>query len=91
MIEISDTLAPTVGRLVFNGFPTGVRVSWAQHHGGNWPSTNSQHSSVGVSAIRRFLRPIAFQDASASVLPEELCDDFSAIPRRIDGKLHLPR
>lgn len=87
--ELADKLAPTVGRLVFNGFPTGVRVSWAQHHGGNWPSTNSQHTSVGVSAIRRFLRPIAFQDAPEAVLPEELREDFTAIPRRIDGVLVL--
>jgi len=89
--QISDRLAPTVGRLVFNGFPTGVRVSWAQHHGGNWPSTNSQHTSVGVSAIRRFLRPIAFQDAPDAVLPEELRESCTAIPRRIDGSLVLPR
>ncbi|MBH0053661.1 aldehyde dehydrogenase (NADP(+)) [Salinibacterium sp. SWN139] len=88
--QLSERIAPTVGRLVFNGFPTGVRVSWAQHHGGNWPSTNSQHSSVGVSAIRRFLRPIAFQDAPAAVLPEELREEFSSIPRRIDGVLVLP-
>jgi len=88
--QLSVRLAPTVGRLVFNGFPTGVRVSWAQHHGGNWPSTNSQHSSVGVSAIRRFLRPIAFQDAPEAVLPEELREDFVAIPRRVDGVLVLP-
>ncbi|MBH0129546.1 aldehyde dehydrogenase (NADP(+)) [Salinibacterium sp. NK8237] len=87
--ELSDKIAPTVGRLVFNGFPTGVRVSWAQHHGGNWPSTNSQHSSVGVSAIRRFLRPIAFQDAPEAVLPEELRENYTAIPRRIDGVLVL--
>jgi NADP-dependent aldehyde dehydrogenase len=88
--QISDRLAPTVGRLVFNGFPTGVRVSWAQHHGGNWPSTNSQHTSVGVSAIRRFLRPIAFQDAPDAVLPEELRESCTSIPRRIDGSLVLP-
>jgi NADP-dependent aldehyde dehydrogenase len=87
---LADALAPTVGRLVFNGYPTGVRVSWAQHHGGNWPATNSQHTSVGVSAIRRFLRPVAFQDAPSFVLPEELRDGFASIPRRIDGALVLP-
>lgn len=89
--ELSSNLAPRVGRVVFNGFPTGVRVSWAQHHGGNWPSTNSQHSSVGVSAIRRFLRPVAFQDAPAEALPEELLEDYSLIPRRVDGRLVLPQ
>ncbi|WP_120337573.1 aldehyde dehydrogenase (NADP(+)) [Cryobacterium soli] len=90
LAEIVRQLAPRAGRLVFNGYPTGVRVSWAQHHGGNWPATNTQHTSVGVSAIRRFLRPLAFQDAPAAVLPAELHDDFTGIPRRIDGRLHLP-
>ncbi|NEM91033.1 aldehyde dehydrogenase (NADP(+)) [Galbitalea soli] len=91
-----DDLAPllaeleaTVGRLVFNGYPTGVRVSWGQHHGGPWPATNSVHSSVGVSAIRRFLRPVAWQDAPATLLPEELREDYTGIPRRVDGVLTL--
>ena len=88
--ELVPELAPRAGRIVFNGYPTGVRVSWAQHHGGPWPSTNSQHTSVGVSAIRRFLRPVAWQDAPAHVLPEELRDGASDIPRRIDGVLTLP-
>lgn len=82
-------LAPRVGRLVFDGYPTGVRVSWAQHHGGPWPATNSQHTSVGVSAIRRFLRPLAFQDAPEALLPAELRDSYTGIPRRIDGRLVL--
>lgn len=79
-----------VGRLVFNGYPTGVRVSWAQHHGGPWPSTNSQHTSVGVTAIRRFLRPFVWQNAPEAVLPEELREGYTAIPRRVDGRLVLP-
>ena len=82
-------LAPRAGRIVFDGYPTGVRVSWGQHHGGTWPSTNSQHTSVGVSAIRRFLRPIAYQDAPEYVLPEELRDGYQGIPRRVDGRLEL--
>jgi len=91
-----DALAPLVadledraGRLVFNGYPTGVRVSWGQHHGGPWPATNSAHTSVGVTAIRRFLRPLAWQSAPAELLPVELRDDFLAIPRRVDGVLTL--
>ncbi|MGI9822944.1 aldehyde dehydrogenase (NADP(+)) [Agromyces sp. Marseille-Q5079] len=83
------SLAPRVGRIVFDGYPTGVRVSWAQHHGGPWPATNSQHTSVGVSAIRRFLRPLAYQDAPEAVLPAELRDGYRGIPRRIDGRLLL--
>ena len=88
--ELARTLAPSVGRLVYNGFPTGVRVSWAQHHGGPWPSTNSQHTSVGVTAVRRFLRPFAWQNAPEAVLPPELRENCTLIPRRIDGRLVLP-
>jgi NADP-dependent aldehyde dehydrogenase len=88
---ICELLTPRAGRLVFNGYPTGVRVSWAQHHGGPWPSTNSQHTSVGVTAIRRFLRPFVWQNAPESVLPEELREDYTGIPRRVDGTLRLPR
>ncbi len=87
--RLSELLEPRAGRLVYNGYPTGVRVSWAQHHGGPWPSTNSQHTSVGVAAIRRFLRPFVWQNAPESVLPEELREDYDEIPRRVDGKLVL--
>jgi NADP-dependent aldehyde dehydrogenase len=85
--ELTRMLVPGVGRLVFNGYPTGVRVSWAQHHGGPWPSTNSQHTSVGISAIRRFLRPFVWQSAPEAVLPEELRDGYTGIARRVDGVL----
>ena len=88
--RLSHELEQHVGRLVYNGYPTGVRVSWAQHHGGPWPSTNSQHTSVGVTAIRRFLRPFVWQDAPEAVLPEELHEDYDRIPRRVDGRLLLP-
>lgn len=79
------------GRLIVNGFPTGVRVSWAQHHGGPWPATNTIHTSVGVAAMRRFLRPFAWQNAPAALVPEELHDEYTAIPRRVDGRLELTR
>lgn len=87
--EISEQVRGLVGRLVYDAYPTGVAVSWAQHHGGPWPSTNSQHTSVGTSAIRRFLRPVTWQNAPQEVLPEELTDDYHGIPRRIDGTLQL--
>jgi NADP-dependent aldehyde dehydrogenase len=83
-------LRAKVGRFIYNGYPTGVAVSWAQHHGGPWPATNSLHTSVGSTAIRRFLRPMAWQNAPDAVLPEELLDGASAVPRRIDGSLVLP-
>ncbi|MEU7750265.1 aldehyde dehydrogenase family protein [Micromonospora sp. NPDC049101] len=85
--RLVDRFAGRSGRVVFDGYPTGVRVSWAQHHGGPWPSTNAVHTSVGATSIRRFLRPLAWQDAPAWVLPEELQDGYTAIPRRVDGRL----
>jgi NADP-dependent aldehyde dehydrogenase len=88
--DLTDLLAPRSGRIVYNGFPTGVRVSWAQHHGGAWPATNSLHTSVGVTAIRRFLRPFVWQDAPQSVLPRELRDGPVAVPRRMNGRIVLP-
>lgn len=93
LAEIGDLvsrLSGAAGRLVFNGFPTGVRVSWAQHHGGPWPATNSFHTSVGVTAIRRFLRPLSWQNAPEELLPVELRDGASEVPRRVDGQLQLP-
>ncbi|MCG5449460.1 aldehyde dehydrogenase family protein [Micromonospora hortensis] len=85
--RLVDVLAARAGRIVFDGYPTGVRVSWAQHHGGPWPSTNAVHTSVGATSIRRFLRPLAWQDAPAWVLPEELRDEYTTISRRVDGRL----
>jgi NADP-dependent aldehyde dehydrogenase len=68
-----------------------VRVGWAQHHGGPWPATNTQHTSVGMSAMRRFLRPFAWQNAPEAVVPLELRDDDHSVPRRVDGVLELAR
>jgi NADP-dependent aldehyde dehydrogenase len=85
--ELSRRLRPIAGRIVFDGYPTGVAVSWAQHHGGPWPATNTQHTSVGATAIRRFLRPVTWQGAPAELLPAELRDDYTGIPRRVDGRL----
>ncbi|WP_456599386.1 aldehyde dehydrogenase (NADP(+)) [Blastococcus sp. SYSU DS0616] len=90
-LAVSQQLRTLAGRIVYDAYPTGVAVSWAQHHGGPWPSTNSQHTSVGTTAIRRFLRPVTWQGAPAEVLPEELTDGYQGIPRRVDGKLQLPR
>ncbi|MFT2706118.1 aldehyde dehydrogenase family protein [Clavibacter zhangzhiyongii] len=85
------TLMPTMieraGRVILNGFPTGVRVSWAQQHGGPWPATNSLHTSVGATATRRFLRPVAFQDVPDELLPIELREGTVDLPRRVDGVL----
>jgi NADP-dependent aldehyde dehydrogenase len=77
------------GRIVFDGFSTGVSVSWAMMHGGPYPaSSNAAATSVGMTAIGRFLRPVAFQNAPAALLPPALADDNPlGAPRRVDGAL----
>ncbi|WEX07782.1 aldehyde dehydrogenase (NADP(+)) [Chelativorans sp. AA-79] len=71
--SLMPILQRKAGRLIANGFPTGVEVSDAMMHGGPYPaSTNTSTTSVGTLAIRRFLRPVAFQDMPASLLPEDL-------------------
>lgn len=67
---IVDQMARMAGRVIANGPPTGVRVSVAMHHGGPYPATTSpRHSSVGTTAMDRFLRPVAFQNLPASIVP----------------------
>lgn len=87
--ELTEAARDLVGRIVYDGYPTGVRVSWGMNHGGPWPATNTQHTSVGVTAIRRFLRPLAWQDAPVDVVPDELRDGLVDVPRRVDGVLEL--
>jgi NADP-dependent aldehyde dehydrogenase len=71
--ELVRRLARRTGRVVWNGWPTGVAVTAAQQHGGPHPSTtNALHTSVGVTAIRRFLRPVAYQSMPGALLPVEL-------------------
>jgi NADP-dependent aldehyde dehydrogenase len=61
------------GRIVFNGWPTGVAVVAAQHHGGPWPATTAPaYTSVGTAAIRRWLVPVAYQNFPAELLPPGL-------------------
>ena len=63
------------GRHTANGFPTGVEVCDAMVHGGPYPaSTNFGATSVGTMAIRRFLRPVSYQNVPASVLPDDLAE-----------------
>ncbi len=71
--ELVDILTTKVGRILFNGFPTGVEVSHAMVHGGPFPATtDSRSTSVGTTAIYRFTRPVCFQDFPISALPPEL-------------------
>jgi NADP-dependent aldehyde dehydrogenase len=92
LAEFPDLLAVLqrkVGRIVFNGFPTGVEVSPAMHHGGPYPAaTDARATSVGTAAIERFVRPVCFQDVPASALPPELQDENPrGIWRLLDGAL----
>ena len=71
------TLARKAGRLVFNGFPTGVEVCAAMQHGGPYPATTDpRFTSVGTAAIQRFATPVCFQDCPPEVLPPELRDNI---------------
>lgn len=64
------------GRIIFNQFPTGVEVCLAMHHGGPFPATtNSAHTSVGADGIKRFTRPLSFQNWPDEFLPDELKND----------------
>jgi len=83
------TLEDRAGRLVFNGFPTGVEVCASMHHGGPYPaSTDSRTTSVGTAAIGRFARPVAYQDFPPSSLPPELQDaNPRGIWRWVDGAM----
>lgn len=86
--ELQSVLVEKAGRVIWNGFPTGVAVTAAQHHGGPYPATTfPAHTSVGTTAIRRFLRAVAFQDAPAALLPPELRDDNPlGLLRLLDGQ-----
>lgn len=72
--ELLSVLKEKAGRVIWNGFPTGVAVTTAMNHGGPWPSSSSHTTSVGTDAIYRFMRPVAYQGFTQSVLPEPLQD-----------------
>lgn len=74
--ELIEILEQKVGRIIFNGYPTGVRVCHAMIHGGPFPATtDSRTTSVGTTAIRRFARPVCYQDFPNITLPDELKDE----------------
>ncbi|MFC5996440.1 aldehyde dehydrogenase (NADP(+)) [Pseudonocardia hispaniensis] len=87
--RVRDVATRRTGRVVFGGYPTGVAVGWAQHHGGPYPATScSLFTSVGASSIRRFLRPVAYQSWPDALLPPALQEaNPLGIPRRVDGVL----
>ena len=76
------------GRFVMNGVPTGVEVCLAMQHGGPYPATtDARFTSVGADGIKRFARPVAFQNWSNELLPEELKNNNPLkIWRTVDNK-----
>jgi NADP-dependent aldehyde dehydrogenase len=87
--KLIAVLENKAGRLVFNGFPTGVEVSSAMHHGGPYPATaDAKYTSVGTAAILRFVRPVCYQNFPDDSLPLELKDaNPRNIWRTLDGSL----
>ncbi|WP_437779027.1 aldehyde dehydrogenase (NADP(+)) [Sorangium sp. So ce1097] len=86
--DLVDVLGRVAGRLVFNGYPTGVEVSHAIHHGGPYPaSSDARFTSVGSAAIFRFARPVCYQACPPALLPRELRDENPlGISRLVDGR-----
>lgn len=81
-------LAARSGRVVWNGWPTGVAVTWAINHGGPYPATTLDYTSVGATAINRWLRPVSFQSTPAHLLPPALQDQNPlGLMRRVNGQL----
>ena len=86
--DLIELLETKVGRLIINGFPTGIEVCDAMHHGGPYPATTDGHfTSIGTRAILRFARPICYQDFPDAALPEELQNaNPRGIWRLVDGE-----
>ncbi|MGO9491839.1 MAG: aldehyde dehydrogenase (NADP(+)) [Terracidiphilus sp.] len=86
--DLVAILERKAGRLVVNGFPTGVEVCHAMVHGGPYPATSdSRATSVGTHSIYRFVRPVCYQDFPQAALPEELKDGNPlGIWRLVDGQ-----
>jgi NADP-dependent aldehyde dehydrogenase len=82
-------LEDKAGRLILNGYPTGVEVCASMQHGGPYPATtDSRSTSVGTAAIHRFARPVAYQNFPQASLPPELQDvNPRGIWRRVDGAM----
>ena len=84
--RLVPTLERKAGRLIANGWPTGVEVAHAMVHGGPFPATSdSRSTSVGSLAIERFLRPVCYQDFPDALLPAPLRRDAPKRPHRLDG------
>lgn len=87
--NVVDALQNRVGRIIFNGVPTGVEVCPSMVHGGPYPaSTDSRFTAVGVSSIKRWVRPFSYQDWPNDLLPNELKNENPLeIVRTLNGVL----
>ncbi|GAA1987329.1 aldehyde dehydrogenase (NADP(+)) [Isoptericola halotolerans] len=87
--SLLDVLADRAGRVLWNGWPTGVSVTHAMEHGGPYPATTAASTtSVGTAAVERFLRPVSFQSVPDGLLPPPLREANPwDVPRRVDGIL----
>ena len=85
--DLMPRLVEHSGRVLWNGWPTGVAVTWSMQHGGPFPATTAPATtSVGASSIDRFLRPVTWQGMPQSLLPPALRDGNPwGVPRRVDG------
>lgn len=87
--NLLDLLSRKAGRVLFNGYPTGVEVSDAMVHGGPFPATSdARGTSVGTGSIERFLRPVCYQNTPHGLLPDALKDENPLrINRLLNGKM----
>ncbi|WP_300682815.1 aldehyde dehydrogenase family protein [Nocardioides sp.] len=87
-----SALSRQVGRVTVDDWPTGVAWTWAQHHGGPWPATTApETTSVGASALERWVRPVTYQSMPELCLPEAArSGNLWRLPRRIDGRIEVP-
>ena len=87
--ELVEVLKEICGRFILNGVPTGVEVALAMHHGGPYPATtDSRFTAVGADGIKRFARPVCYQNWSNELLPEELNDGNTlGLWRIVNGEL----
>jgi NADP-dependent aldehyde dehydrogenase len=88
--QLLGLLEQKVGRVLFNGYPTGVEVCDAMVHGGPYPATSdARGTSVGSLAIERFLRPVCYQNCPEALLPDALKNaNPLGITRLVDGTSH---
>lgn len=87
-VALADLLSEKVGRVIFNGYPTGVEVGTAMQHGGPYPaSTDSRFTSVGTASIYRFARPVSYQNCPQEALPAALRNENpEGILRLVNGE-----